>query len=300
MKEKEIFDNIEQLQRDYFSICQSPAFRLGTKVVNFIAAMRNRTLWEFLRKEWVYRKNARFSVPHPPSDFNYGVYPDSSVRIAVYSCITGNYDSLIEPFFSIEGIDYIMFTDNSKLKSEKWQIRTIPDEISNWNDKTLINRYIKMHPDVVGTDYDYALYIDGNICVVSNIRNMINAIPPSFGFALHQHISRDCVYDEVKSCKYTKKGRVEKLEKQVTRYRKEGLPAHYGLLEATVILTDLHNSFALDIQEKWWQEYIVSESLRDQISLPYVLWKNGITPSDINKLGCPIQENPKFRKYNHK
>lgn len=295
-----IYDKIEQLQRDYFSLLQSPEFRVGTKWVNFISAIRNGSLLNFLQKEWNYRKNARFAVSHPPFNFDYGAYPDSSVKIAVYSCITGDYDSLAEPFFSIEGIDYIMFTDNPKLKGEKWQLRPIPDEIAKWNDNILTNRYIKMHPDVVGADYDYALYIDGNICVVSNIRNMINVISPKFGFALHQHVSRDCVYDEVQSCKYAKKGRIEKLEEQVIRYRNEGFPSHYGLLEATVILTDLHSSVALDIQDKWWQEFTASESRRDQISLPYVLWKNNIMPSDINKLGCPIQQNPKFRKYNHK
>lgn len=300
MREKEIFDNIEQLQRDYFSVRQSPAFRVGTKWVNFLAAVRHGSLWAFLQREWIYRKNARFAVPHPPFNFDYGTYPDSSVKIAVYSCITGDYDCLAEPFFSIEGVDYIMFTDNPKLKSEKWELRSIPDEIARWNDNAMINRYCKMHPNVVGNGYDYALYIDGNICIVSNIRNMINVIPKDFGFALHQHVTRDCIYDEVKACKYAKKGRIEKLEKQVTRYCEEGFPPHYGLLEATVILTDLHNSIALDIQDKWWQEFINSESRRDQISLPYVLWKNGITPSDVNTLGCPIQQNPKFRKFEHK
>lgn len=300
MIDNEVFLKIEQLQRDYFSICQSPAFRVGTKWVNFLTAIRRGSLWGFLQKEWIYRKNARFAVPHPPCDFDYGVYPDSSVKMAVYSCITGDYDCLTEPFFSIEGVDYIMFTDNPKLKSEKWQLRPIPNEIAKWNDNILINRYIKMHPNVVGSHYNYALYIDGNICVVSNIRNMINVISSDFGFALHQHVSRDCIYDEVQSCKYVKKGNIKKLEEQVARYHKEQFPAHYGLLEATVILTDLHHAVALEIQDKWWQEFINSESRRDQISLPYVLWKNGIKLSDISTLGCPIQQNPKFRKFDHK
>lgn len=293
------FKRIEQLQREYYSLRQTREFRIGIKWVNLFDAIRQRCLMKHLKKELTHRRNARYTKPRSKCDFAYGGYPNPSVRIAVYSCITGGYDNLVEPFFAINNVDYIMFTDNPNLKGDKWQVRPIPSTIAEHDDNTLINRYIKMHPDVVGTQYDYALYVDGNICVVSNVRNMVNAIMPKTGIALHRHSSRDCIYNEVKVCLNTKRGNAHKLKEQVDRYKNEGMPEHYGLLEATVILTDLHNSIALELQDKWWQEFLVSESRRDQISLPYILWKNNIDIEDVGDLGCPVQQNPKFRKYNH-
>lgn len=293
------FDKIEQLQRDYYSLRQTREFRVGTKWVNMLDAIRQGYLIKYLQREWIYRKNARYAVPHHKCDFDYGRYPNPSVKIAVYSCITGGYDILVEPFFAIDNVDYIMFTDNLDLQADKWQIKAIPSSISAQGDNVLINRYIKMHPNVVGAQYDYALYVDGNICVVSNVCNMVNAVNPRTGIAIHRHSSRDCIYDEVKVCLNAKRGNVRKLVEQIERYKKDGMPAHYGLLEATVILTDLHNSMALELQDKWWHEFLISESRRDQISLPYILWKNNINIYDVGNLGCPIQQNPKFRKYSH-
>lgn len=300
MLNHEFFPRLEQLQREYFSIESSTEYRIGTKFKNLANAIRKHQLREYLQKEWIYRKNKKYSVPLTYSEFEYGEYPEKETKIAVYSCITGGYDNIIEPFFSIDGVDYIMFTDNKKISTDKWQIVPIPKDIAKLKNNLLINRYIKMHPNIVGTQYDYSLYIDGNICVVSNIRNMINAINPKTGFALHGHISRDCIYDEIQVCKNMKKGNIEKLIEQANRYQTAGFPRHYGLLEATVILTDLHNPIALDLQNKWWHEFLNSESRRDQIALPYILWQNKIPITYMNGLGCPVQRNPKFRKYQHK
>lgn len=300
MNKNRFYSIIEKLQKDYFSLYDSREYRLGLKCIGLFDALRRHYLFNFLKKEWIYRKNARFSVHTQCTEFNYGEYPSTDIKIAVYSCITGGYDELIEPFFDIEGIDYIMFTDNHDIVSEKWEIRPIPENITMLNNNIQINRYVKMHPNIVGAKYDYALYIDGNICVVSNIKNMINVLNPQTGFALHRHSSRDCIYDEVQACKNLKRGNIDKLNEQVSRYRNAGFPAHYGLLEATIILTDLHNPTALDLQEKWWQEFLRSESRRDQIALPYVLWSNHVKLNDIGNLGCPIQRNPKFRKFDHK
>ena len=42
-------------------------------------------------------------------------------KICVYTCITGSYDDL-QPVEKEEGIDYICFTNNQRLKSDFWTI----------------------------------------------------------------------------------------------------------------------------------------------------------------------------------
>ena len=44
-------------------------------------------------------------------------------KIAVYTCITGNYDNLLEISEKSDKIDYICFTDNKNLKSASWKIK---------------------------------------------------------------------------------------------------------------------------------------------------------------------------------
>ena len=39
-------------------------------------------------------------------------------KICVYTCITGNYDNLIEINNIEEGIDYICYTNNKEIKSK--------------------------------------------------------------------------------------------------------------------------------------------------------------------------------------
>ena len=47
--------------------------------------------------------------------------------------------------------------------------------------------------------------------------------------------------------------------------------------------------------EKWWNEFYMSESLRDQLSLPYVLWKNGYSIDQVGTLGNNVYDNTKLQ-----
>ena len=73
----------------------------------------------------------------------------------------------------------------------------------------------------------------------------------------------------------------------------------FGLFECTIIVTDLHNNKGIELLDKWWNEFIKSESMRDQISLPYVIWKNGYSIDDIGNLGYNLKLNPKFKCWDH-
>ena len=87
----------------------------------------------------------------------------SSERIAIYTCITGGYDSVIEPLFIPDNCDYYLVTDREKKlpANSAWkQIvidRSLP-QLQNL-DNAGLNRYYKMHPDVLFEDYNYSIYI---------------------------------------------------------------------------------------------------------------------------------------------
>ena len=46
-------------------------------------------------------------------------------------------------------------------------------------------------------------------------------------------------------------------------------------------------------------EFVESGSLRDQISLPYVLWKNNINIKQVSTLGNNVYQNSKLFKIDH-
>ncbi len=85
------------------------------------------------------------------------------------------------------------------------------------------------------------------------------------------------------------------MKEQVKRYKKTGFPKDYGMLECNVIVSDLKNLNAIKILNDWWMEYVKSESLRDQLALPYVLWKNNVPIEELTGLGSNVFKNPIIR-----
>lgn len=221
-------------------------------------------------------------------------------KVIVYTAIIGKYDNVLEPVYVPSNCKYVLFTDNKDINTDKWEIREIPDNIKKLGSNILINRYIKMHPRELFEDMDYSIYIDGNIKTIGNIRELLGAANTQTGLAIHRHSVRNCIYEEAKICMLFRKGNFNKLRKQLNRYRKEAFPKQYGLLECNVIITNLKNVRSEEILNEWWNEFIKTESYRDQIALPYVLWKMGYNLEKIGNLGNNIYLNSKFKVVEHK
>lgn len=221
-------------------------------------------------------------------------------RIAVYTCVVGGYDKVSDPTIINENIDYFIFSDHN-IQSRIWNQISIPSKLLELGNNTLINRYLKFHPQELFDGYDYVIYVDGNVQVSSDITPLLKYTENRLGVAFHSHGYRDSIYDEVEVLiKVVKRGDPDKLTKQIAGYRQEGFPDNYGLPEATIILTDLSNNMAITFFTQWWEEFLKSQSLRDQIALPYVLWKNGIATSEVTLLGNNLRNSSKFMVATHK
>ncbi len=226
---------------------------------------------------------------------------DKVGKAVVYTSITGGYDDLLSAP-KIEDVDFVAYVDGAKGEKMRngWKIREMPEDETLGNN-ILRNRYMKFHPfELFGGKYDYSIYIDGNIEVLGDIRKMLPGIDKKTGLAFHRHQRRDSVYKEIKACKILKKGNARKLNEQGARYKKEGFPREFGLYECNVIATDLHSKSAEKILNAWWEEFLKSESMRDQIALPYVVWKLGYEFNDVGSLGDNVYKNPLVRVTLHK
>ena len=94
--------------------------------------------------------------------------PVNGLKIAVYSCITDGYDTVIEPFCSESGIDYFLFTDGELSNDSHWKKIDITqlEEYKNLSPVQL-NRKIKMIHTVSGKQcklISFSLCSNDTIC----------------------------------------------------------------------------------------------------------------------------------------
>lgn len=220
-------------------------------------------------------------------------------KIVVYTCIVGNYDSLIEPLTTEQGVDYFVFTDQDVPDGSKWKKKDITclDEYQTLSPSQL-NRKIKMLPQLYLLGYDYSIYIDGNVEICDSLTPLVKEMGDC-GFGVHYHRTRDCIYHELVRVLYLKKANAQLAKSQVDAYRKEGFPHHYGLFENTVLIRNHHDETTGRLMEIWWQEYLKYPT-RDQLSLPYVIWKTGYDRIKIHIIGMKINKNNRIKRiYSH-
>lgn len=199
------------------------------------------------------------------------------MRPIVYTSIYGNYDNLkSQPDI---GADYICFTDNPDLKSETWDVRYEPI-------------YEHLHPRLRAKFHKLicpfdtlSLYIDGSIEIVDpNILEELGAFMKN-GFAMYQHPSgRDCIKSEVRESLLLEKYKDLPIKEQVDYYFSQGMPERFGLWACGLIMRDGKHS---DFGSKWMLENTLW-TYQDQLSLPYVVWKEKFKLDTItlNQYAC--------------
>ena len=204
----------------------------------------------------------------------------SQNKKVVYTCLTGNYDNLplhqyLEPTY-----DYVCFTDNPSLLSHKcygeWEIRPLAfSELSN----QLNNRYHKTHPHILFPEYEESIYLDANISIKSDL--LFREIEEKGGsLVIPIHYKNDCIYQEAVDVEKAQRDSTANIKNMLSILKADGFPAHYGLNENNVIYRKHHDKKIIEIMEQWWH-FIKDVTKRDQLSLSYVLWKNGIAIDDI-------------------
>ena len=308
-EQKSVLNKLEEINYDYQY--NNNLFYYGKHIKFLISLFKQRKFKKLFLQYKVHLKNKKNAKKtnkgkennNKESFIDFGepirIHNDSDKKIAIYSCITGNYDDVLDPLVIEDNCDYILFTNNDRIKSDVWKIRKIPDAILELKDNAKINRYVKLHPKKLLKEYDYSIYIDGNIKIISNISTFIDKINDKTGLAIHRHTHNTCIFQEVNDCIAYGKGNKKNLKEQVNKYKKEGFPKEYGILQCNVLVSDLNNANSEKIFNAWWDEYFTSQSGRDQIALPYVLWKNHIKIDDIGNLGDDISKNRKIKVKEH-
>ena len=205
------------------------------------------------------------------------------MKKVIYTAIFGGYDQLPDPQYKPEGWDFICFTD-SDIQSNVWDIKKVP---AIYEDPTRNARKYKVLPHRWFPDYDYSLWIDGNILVRENVNKLIDDYLSNTNIAVHDHNQnkldpRDCVYKEANVIFYfgQKNGNYKDdpivINRQMEKYLKENYPAKNSLAVTMQLLRKHNNLKCINAMEQWWEE-IKYGSKRDQLSFNYSMW-NTNTP----------------------
>ena len=194
-------------------------------------------------------------------------------KIIVYTCITGDYDVLLQPYLPAEGFEFICFVKKGTKRQEHigaWRIEEIPFD---WEDNTLLARSQKLNPHTALPEgSEWSLWIDGNIRLVDgSIYERCRELQAAdVKYAGIRHPYSDCVYEEAVKCLRNRRESLCKLLKIVHFLRKNNVPEHAGLMETNMIFRK-HCDEAVIEFDRWWWECLVKLSNRDQLTHTFCL-----------------------------
>lgn len=213
-------------------------------------------------------------------------------KICVYTCITGNYDNLIEIKNMETNIDYICFTNNENLTSSTWTIKYINEDLDNLT----LARKVKILGYKYLKEYDLLVWIDGAINIEQPITKFLRDCCDlnQYDMIGFKHKYRDCIYDEINECVRVNKESLDNAYKLEKFLEENKYPRNNGLIESTVLVRK-NNSEVNKLMDDWY-DMLVKYSRRDQLSFNYCLWKN---PIKISFLNMYVFNNEYFKHTGH-
>lgn len=227
-------------------------------------------------------------------------FPFMENKAVAYTCIINGYDQLHYPSEEIaEKYDCVLISDRQpdELRTYKEWIDAKDIIVSDKLDNTRINRYCKINAHKIFPHYYRSIYLDGNIQLKKNLDIFLEN-NNSLGITVLSPSGYKDVYREAshKMNQTVENGDV--ISKQMEKYWSEGLPEYSGSWYCGILVRNHNSIICKKLMEEWWEE-VVNYSKRDQLSLPYVIWKNGYNQDSIKTILCDsnFEKNDYFEYY---
>lgn len=188
--------------------------------------------------------------------------------IAIYTCVTGGYDDLKQPLAPApEGFDFIQFVPKGEKTQDYkgvWKVEELP---VSWDDPIITSRFPKLSPQTVLEDYEYSLWIDGNVRIADRrvYQRCLELMEREVMYAGIKHPGRDCVYEECERVLKDDRESFRRLVKIVRYLRKNGLPRHAGLMENNVIFRRHNHPAVVEFDRLWMERFAEYSPRRDQL-----------------------------------
>ncbi len=302
--ESEQSKKIIELNREYVTLKKDP------KKIIPMNAIEKIWKYSFIIARYLHRNIFSRHLYDTKSELKEGeydniVYPieyESIPKIVVYTCITGSYDNLEEPVYVNDNISYCAITDFDIPNSSRWQRMDIKkiQQIDGY-DNIQKARYVKTHPHELFGDFDYSIWIDGNIVLMADLIPLVLTMEKNntiFGCHIHPH-RRKLITEAKAIIKLKRKVVKEKLKEQIDFYYSQGYKDQVPVYETTILIRKHNDKQCISLMQEWWNQ-IYRYTTRDQISLPYVIWEKQFQMHKIESLGCNLKLNPRFRYREHR
>jgi len=187
------------------------------------------------------------------------------MKKAIFSVLIGTYDTPRRAPLYI-GWDALLFTDQDIDPALGWKVINVPStDIPHKESrkyKWLSHRYLP--------EYELVCYIDMNMELL--------IAPPLMPFWF-RHPKRSTVSQEVKAIVEQQKDDPNILQKQIQNYQMDGFSDTVGLFQ-NGFFCRYHRPTINQLHEEVWS-IIQQYSHRDQLALPFAVWKLGIAPDNI-------------------
>lgn len=180
-----------------------------------------------------------------------------------------------------KGVKYIAFTNRKDLTSDFWDVKYVDLKQSS---PRVDARYYKINPHIVLPEHEVSLWMDSQVYFTYEPNAFVEYYLKNYDVAIHHHSDISSVAQEsVAQAWVYQNDDPQIIMNQVVRYGKLGFPMikydHYS----SGILFRKNNKFVEQFNNMWWDE-VNNNSLRDQLSLPYVVWscrKSGLAVNTI-------------------
>ena len=220
-------------------------------------------------------------------------------KIVVYTSIFGGYDTILEPYYVSDMCDYFIITDQKIPEGSIWKKITVEniegfEEMDDYHK----SKFCKMMPHILFPEYDYSIWVDGNVQIVADLVPLVDRMEDKTAMATFKNPLHNCIYTEKNFLICKNAANYEQLEAQINLYRGKGFPKQFGMREFSIIVRKHSDELCQKLMKQWWG-HVNRYTMRDQISFPYILWENGMHIDYIQLLGDNWRNNPRFISMQH-
>lgn len=225
-------------------------------------------------------------------------FPILKQKIAIYTCVTDHYDNLKNHKWLSDKCDYFVITDDKSQETGLFQYLDIrqflPEDIKDY---TRQNRFCKINAHKIFPNYRYSIYADANVVFNRDLLYLIDELPKT-RISVAARLLEDDLFAHAIRVINSRRDKPEVVREQLQSYWLQGMPSNYGAFWCNVLIREHNHPICKKIMEEWWEQ-IQSFSRRDQLSFPYVLWKNGYACEDIGIIDQEFNRTliPQFWEY---
>ncbi len=191
-------------------------------------------------------------------------------KYAIYTAIFGGYDSLpnINLQFNFDKYEFFCFTDQIIENSYPWKIINTQQMSEG---PAVTNRYIKFNAHKFLHEYDFVMYMDGNINLKKSPDYFFSFLKSSSSCVMLSHPSRKTILEEIAACTAYQKINIFEAFYMISFYVKVGYMENFHLTANRLFVRSLIDDKINKCFEQIYTLYL-NGPRRDQLHSNYCMW----------------------------